>query len=409
VYGEGQFVMGVFMLRHLLVALAVAGTTLVAGPASAAAAPAPLSAAQLSHRMHAEVMGYLPYWELNETTVAGLDYHRLTTIAFFSVGMDAAGHLDRTGRGYQALMSDRASAVIDAAHAAGVRAIVSFTSFGSARNDAFFSDQAAQATFVDEAAALVASRGLDGADLDVERISLFSLDGYAATAGALSARLRVMNPIAYTTVATNANVIGALMAARALAAGVGRAFLMGYDYRAAGATTVGSVAPLVRAGGGLSLSASLDLYAAFGVPMDRVILGLPLYGRTWQTADQGLGAQQVAGTSGSVFLFRDLATLGAQGTTLAADTDTLESSARLVRAVDGAIYQTYYDSPATITPKLALVGARGLAGVGFWALGYDRDPSYWQLVGTTFGAPSTTAGATVRVVEDPARTPAKPR
>jgi spore germination protein YaaH len=409
VYGEGQSVMGVFMLRHLLVALAVAGTTLAAGPASAAAAPAPLSAAQLNDRLHAEVMGYLPYWELTDATVAELDYARLTTIAFFSVGFDAAGHLDRTGRGYQALMSDRAGTVIERAHAAGVRAIVSFSSFGSAKNDAFFTNPAAQATFVDEAAALVASRGLDGADLDVERISIFSVDAYAATAGELSARLRSVNPIAYTTVATNANVLGALMAARALAAGVGHAFLMGYDYRTAGAATVGSVAPLVRAGGGLSLSASLDLYAARGVPLDRVILGLPLYGRTWQTTDQAFGAGQVAGKAGSVFFFRDLESLRAKGTILAADTDTIESSARLIRGVDGIIYQTYYDSPATIAPKLALVAARGLAGAGFWALGYDRDPAYWELVGATFGAVSATAGVASLWLADTPGVAAHPR
>jgi len=409
VYGEGQSVTGVFMIRRLLLALAVAGTTLVSGPASVAAGSGPLSADQLSQRLRGDVMGYLPYWELTDATVAALDYHRLTTIAFFSVGFDAAGHLDRTGRGYQALISDRAGSVIERAHAAGVRAIVSFSSFGSARNDAFFSDQAAQATFVDEAAALVASRGLDGADLDVEQISLFSLDGYAATAGALSARLRSVNPIAYTTVATNANVVGALMAARALAAGVGRAFLMGYDYRVATSTAVGSVAPLIRAGGGLSLSASLDLYAALGVPLDRVILGLPLYGRTWQTVDQSLAANRVDGTSGTVFFFRDLASLGAEGTILAADTDTLESSVRLVRAVDGAIYQTYYDSPATFTPKLALVGGRGLAGVGFWALGYERDPAWWDLVGATFGALSSPADTAPATVADPAGAASQPR
>jgi spore germination protein YaaH len=397
------------MLRSLLVALTVAGSTLVAGPRSAVAAPAPLSAAQLSHRLHVEVMGYLPYWELNDATVASLDYQRLTTIAFFSVGMDAAGHLDRNGRGYAALMSDRAGAVIDAAHAAGVRAIVSFSSFGSARNDAFFADAAAQATFVDEAAALVASRGLDGADLDVELISGASLDGYAATAGALSARLRSANPDAFTTVATNASVSGGQMAARALAAGVGRAFLMGYDYRTANSTTVGSVAPLVRAGGGLALTASLDLYAAMGVPLDRVILGLPLYGRTWQTADLALGAERVAGASGAVFLFRDLATLQAEGTILAADTDTIESSARLVRAVNGSIFQTYYDSPATIAPKLALIAGHGLAGVGFWALGYDRDPSWWQLVGAAFGGPPTTADAVSESVADGPGNAAQPR
>ena len=61
-------------------------------------------------------------------------------------------------------------------------------------DDAFFTDAAAQATFVEEAALLVAGRGLDGADLDVEQISGSSFDGYAATAGALSARLRAANP-----------------------------------------------------------------------------------------------------------------------------------------------------------------------------------------------------------------------
>jgi spore germination protein YaaH len=199
------------------------------------------------------------------------------------------------------------------------------------------------------------------------------------------------------------------MAARALAAGVGEAFLMGYDYRVNGSTTVGSVAPLFRAGGGLSLSASLDLYAGEGVPLDHVILGLPLYGRTWQTAGPALGATRAAGVPGAPFFFRDLAALQGQGTVLAADVDTLESSARLVRDVDGTTYQTYYDTPATVAPKLALVGARGLAGVGFWALGYERDPAWWSQVGETFGAPAVTASAVSEAFGAPVVRPAQAR
>ncbi|MDQ2964865.1 MAG: glycosyl hydrolase family 18 protein, partial [Chloroflexota bacterium] len=379
------------MIRRLLAALALVGSTLASGAAPAAAAPAlsPLSAGQLSHRLTAEVMGYLPYWELDDTTVAGLDYARLTTIAFFSVGMDDAGHLDRTAAGYTALMSDRATSVIEAAHAAGVRTIVSFTSFGAEKNAAFFSNVDAQATFVAEAAALVASRGLDGADLDVELLNGTYFPAYAATAGALAAQMRTTNPIAFSSVATNANVSGARMASRALAAGVDRAFLMGYHYRSAGASSVGSIDPVVHATGGLSLSASLDLYAAEGAPLGRIILGLPLYGRTWQTVDASLRAARVAGVPGEVFFFRDLPTLLAEGTVLANDLDTVESSARLARQVDAAIYQTYYDTPASFGPKFALVFSRGLAGVGFWALGYDGgDPAYWNLVGATFGPPT---------------------
>ena len=32
----------------------------------------------------------------------------------------------------------------------------------------------------------------------------------------------------------------------------------------------------------------------------------------------------------------------------------------------------YVDSPETLTPKLALADDRGLAGAGFWAIGYER-------------------------------------
>jgi hypothetical protein len=41
----------------------------------------------------------------------------------------------------------------------------------------------------------------------------------------------------------------------------------------------------------------------------------------------------------------------------------------------------YVDSPATLEPKLALVDERGLAGAGFWAIGYERGlPAYTDLM-----------------------------
>ena len=41
----------------------------------------------------------------------------------------------------------------------------------------------------------------------------------------------------------------------------------------------------------------------------------------------------------------------------------------------------YYDSPRSLTPKLALANERGLAGAGFWAIGYERGlPGYTKLI-----------------------------
>jgi hypothetical protein len=41
----------------------------------------------------------------------------------------------------------------------------------------------------------------------------------------------------------------------------------------------------------------------------------------------------------------------------------------------------YYDSPRTLRPKLALTWIHGLAGAGFWAIGYERGlPGYLELM-----------------------------
>ena len=41
----------------------------------------------------------------------------------------------------------------------------------------------------------------------------------------------------------------------------------------------------------------------------------------------------------------------------------------------------YVDSPETLAPKLALANDRGLAGAGFWAIGYERGlPGYRELM-----------------------------
>ena len=41
----------------------------------------------------------------------------------------------------------------------------------------------------------------------------------------------------------------------------------------------------------------------------------------------------------------------------------------------------YVDSPETLVPKLRLANDRGLAGAGFWAVGFERGlPGYQSLI-----------------------------
>ncbi|MHB8672625.1 MAG: glycosyl hydrolase family 18 protein [Candidatus Limnocylindrales bacterium] len=377
----------------IVMAVVLFATPAIPTPVAADVPLAPLTVDQVTHRLSKEVFGYLPYWELDGGTDANLRYDLLSTIAFFGVNANSDGTLNTSLPGYAGYLSANATTIIQHAHAMGVRTVITFQSFGTSKNAAFFTNPTAQATAIQQLVALMQARGADGANVDVEEISGTYFPAYASFVGALRQAAIAVNPNAQVTVATNAATSGARMAAAAVGAGADRAFLMGYNYRTGGSSPAGSIDPLVRAGGGLSLTTTLDTYASYGVPMDHVILGLPFYGITWPTisADLRAPAQPASTYYASLFLPSSLPG-SAAGATM--DYDPVEQSARLTifDPVAQTWYQTYYDDPTALTVKLALVNQRSLAGAGFWALGYEQgQPGYWDSVTNAFGASKLSA------------------
>ena len=376
--------------------------------------PSPLSPDEVVHRP-TEVFGFLPYWSMADWTDSYLRYDLLTTIAFFGVGVRQNGTLITSGPGYDALLSPRAATIIQHAHENGVRVVVTFESFGSSRNHKFLASAPARAKFVTEAAAFVAAQGLDGLNLDMEGLAAADRPAFGLLVGATATAIHAADPASEISVAVNANVSGARMAQIALAAGVDRAFLMGYAYRVAASPAAGSIAPFSGIGTTLDLVKSLDLYAANDVPAERVILGLPYYGMTWPTvtAEPHAARQPDKKGLGRGVAFRPrtiVATGPPVGSTL--DYDLVEQAARLTwfDTARDTWYQTYYDDPATLAPKEHLAVERGLAGVGIWALGDDAgQPGYWETIATTLdiGAPggSPSPGASSSPAASPSASP----
>ena len=134
---------------------------------------------------------------------------------------------------------------------------------------------------------------------------------------------------------------------------------------------------------------SLDLYASLGVPVERTILGLPLYGMRWRVAGPELGAERLG--DGAIWVPADnpnfLANPPAPPQLDPIEVVEFYAVAPTVSPVPGDSRATagwqaiYVDSPQTLTPKLALADDRGLAGGGFWAIGYERGlPDYTALI-----------------------------
>ena len=366
-----------------------------ASPTAAAGASSPAASRPRSIPGH-ELYGYLPYWEMDE----GIDDHLrdlpLTTLALFSVTHTSRGAISTTQPGYRAITGDLGRQLIDDAHDRKTRVELVYTSFGSRRNTRLFEDVERQDAVIESLVELMDETGVDGINVDVEALDPTLLPAYGAFVERLRTAVLRQDGDARVTVATGAGPTGAAMAKVAADAGADRIFLMGYDYRVA-SSSPGASAPLDRSDGGLrSLRWSLDLYETLGVPTDRLLLGLPLYGLTWPVAGPFIGAPETGrGDHWIPSQHRELL----RDQDIDPTRDEVEQVEVYVQASDGSwgtptpgasldpddLDRTwtaiYVDSPETLAPKLTLANDRGLAGGGFWAIGYERGlPGYGRLM-----------------------------
>ncbi len=348
---------------------------------------------------------------MDDGIAAHLGETDLTTLALFSVTNTRTGAIDTTQNGYRRITGPLGAQLIREARDRDVRVELVFSSFGQERNSGFFGNVTLQDATIAALVALVGQLGLDGVNADVEGLDLEHLAAYGAFVDRLREAVVAADPGDRVSVATQANLTGATMAAAAAEAGADRIFLMGYDYRVAGSEP-GATAPLDRRDGGeKDLVWSLDLYEALGVPVERTFLGLPLYGMTWPVVDPEIGAP--ATDRGDTWIPRqhldilrdpaavpvrdeievvELYSLDRQGDPLrrpsaspsagaGSPSPAPSSAASAAPAQTGPWRAIYVDSPATLAPKLALANERGLAGAGFWAIGYERGlPGYTDLI-----------------------------
>ena len=343
-----------------------------------------------------ELYGYLPYWQMTTAVDEHLDATPVTTLGLFSVNARRNGSINTNPQGYRRITGDIGRRLIREAHDRGVRVELVFTSFGATRNGRLFgrldAPLAAGATpgasagtgarapwnrTVDELVALAVDLGVDGLNIDIEQLDPEDRTAYGEFLTTLGASLRAAIPEAQLSVATEAGERGVGNAATAAAAGVDRVFLMGYDYHWGGSPP-GASSPVDRFDGIPTLRWSIARYVESGVPRDKLLLGLPLYGMTWRT----LGPDRsfpVVGSGIPWLPYRHLERLSDPAFVPARD--TLEV-AEWFAVEDGDEWLvTYYDSSATLRSKLALARDQGLAGSGFWALGYTRGlPEYGRLM-----------------------------
>ena len=264
-----------------------------------------------------------------------------------------------------------------------------YTDMSTLLNDAIY-----RARLVEDVAAVIRDRGADGVNVDFEPVPSSLRSQFTSFIRDLKAGLVARGVGSYVTVDTMAgaaswssgyDVIGLTAAGAADAL-----MVMAYDFSWSGSARAGGVAPIesdfIYASGD-ALRAHLQY-----VPPQKLIWGVPYYGRAWNTTSDAQNATIRSPTQSVAFSYywSDDGT-PAGGKVLAERFGRRWDAAGQVPwfgfwdAGSNGYRQGYYDDPASLRVKYDMVLAHDLAGVGIWHLGMDTGVSdLWDLLEDRF-------------------------
>ena len=340
-------------------------TTAVLAAASVPPAPAPPSLADAPPLRPHEVFGFAPYWTLAQS--AGFDVSQISTIAYFSIDINADGTLDESGPGWNGYQSQEFANLITRAHAAGDRVVLTATDFDQSSLNQLTSSPTAPATLSKALIAAIQAKNLDGVNLDLEGSGSGDQVGLTNLVTQVSAALHGVNPNYQVTMDTYASAAGdpnGFYNIRALAPAVDGFFVMAYqlNLQSSGSATSPRTSSM------FSEKTAIDQYVA-AAPASKVILGMPFFGIDWPTSDGTLTAQ-ATGPATTVTYGQVIAS--GHPIYWAATTHTAWTSYE----VGTQWHESFFEVPSSLYDATQLAASSGLGVMGIWALGMDgNDPA----------------------------------
>jgi spore germination protein YaaH len=327
------------------------------------------------------VFGFAPYWELG--TAGSWDMSLLSTIAYFGVDVKGDGSFDTSTPGWTGWTSQQLANLVSRAHGSGVRVVLTIKQFDEATINRIVTDPGVTDATVAHTIDAVASRGLDGVNVDFEGRAD---PGYPGIQGGVTRFMTVLSdrvhqrfPPAEITLDTYSGAASwdsGIFKIGDLAPHVDAFFVMAYDMAPSNQPgQAGPNAPL--AGFTYNDSDAVAQYLAKASP-SKVILGVPYYGYKWSTSGSGLYAKATSGATADAYLNIQADYACAKMTRAYDDRSKTPWTAWFspgsgdpCGANRNSWRELYYDDAGSLGLKYDLVNARGLRGTGMWALGYD--------------------------------------
>lgn len=349
---------------------------------------APFSDAVPKPRPGKRVIGFLPSWNIAIQSKVYPEY--LDQIIYFGVPINEKGNLvkvDENGKplpDWSYLSSSYFNEVRARSKETNTKILVTIKNFDSGDINTIISNPESTKTAVEEIIKLIDDYNLDGIDINFEYFSesdfptMAHLNRFLTT---LNTEVKKDHPSAILSFDVNATVIYTHNAYDMVKIGeqMDQVIIMGYDYYRPASGTAGPIAPTYESGDKPNVSKSLT--SVLGrIPKEKIILGIPLYGYEWQTYTDEYGSRTVPDT-GATATYRRIRDLIENRHDVSIAYDPITKSPWLVYKQNGLIKQIHYEDERSMLEKINLVYDKDIAGIAFWALGYEGDYiEPWELV-----------------------------
>ncbi len=299
----------------------------------------------------------MPYWSLAEAAQFPVD--EFSTIAYFGVNVNPNGTIATSGPGWDGYESQDFNDLVNAAHQAGDRVVLTATDFSDSSLDTLTHDPNAGVTLGEQLTHLVREKHLDGVNLDFEGSGAGDSAGLDHLVSQVDFILHTTDQHYQLTMATYASSAGdptGFFDIAGLSKWVNAFFVMVYD------VNQGPAQDNSDAGGADATTLSQYISAAGA---SKVILGLPLFGYDEPTSGPDLG-DAATGPSHAVTYAQAMAS---GPTYWNATTQTAWTSYQS----GGQWHQVFFDNVNALAAKVQLAAGSHLLGVGAWALGMEGD------------------------------------
>lgn len=321
------------------------------------------------------VFGYHPYWA--GSNYLNYQWNLLTDLCYFSYEVDPA-----TGNALT-IHDWYTSEAIDSAFANEVNVHLCVTLFSD--HTTFFNSSTSQQTLISNVINLIQQRDAHGVNIDFEAVP--SAWGNALTDFLINLCTQMHDAIPGSQVSIAAPAVNwsNIFNLPVLNQYLDYFVVMGYDYYWNGSTQAGPVSPLYSMTGNYDYNfiKTVSYYQSQGVPVNKLILGVPYYARQWPT--QGQYAPSNTTGSGTTYTYRYIKDNSSGNYSVVNQLLEPNSRSAYYSFNSGGWNQCFLDEIYSMGKKYDLANRRNLAGIGIWALGYDNGyTEMWDLIATKF-------------------------